>query len=107
MSEKRILGLLGLILGLIAGLLLLADAFRVGRNEPIDLEFLLNRAVVVVLGLALLFGSFLLFRDSYKAGGVVNLAIGAVVLILGYGDLEGVLGIVSGVLGLVASQARA
>lgn len=106
MSEKRILALLGLLLGLIAGVLLLVGAVQ-GARQSITLDFLLQRAVIAVLGLAILFGSLLIYRGKHKSGGLVNLVLGLVVLVLSYGTTtEAVLAVISGVLGLVAEQAK-
>lgn len=105
MAQKRILALLGLLLGLVAGVLLLVNAFTVRGNETITLEFLAERAILVLLGLAILFGSLLLYRGKHSTGGIVNLLLGVVVLVLGYGTTPGILAVISGVLGLVAEQA--
>jgi len=62
--------------------------------------------VSALLGIAILFGSLLIYRGKYSSGGIVNILLGIVALILGAGTLGGILAIVSGVIGLVASEAR-
>lgn len=106
MSEKRDLAIVGLLLGLLGGALVLADAVNVGRTSNLTLEFLLAHAVSLVLGIAILFGSLLLYRGRYSTGGILNLILGIVVLILGPSQLGGVLAIISGVVGLLANEAR-
>lgn len=106
MSERRILAIVGLIIGLVAGVLLLVDTFQLRGNQAITWEFVLSRLVVLVLALGILFGSLLLFGEKYAAGSFINLVLGIVTLILAYDTTSGALAVVSGVLGLVATQAR-
>lgn len=108
MSEKRDLAIVGLLLGLLGGALVLAASLGpYGRNfANITLEALLGSAVAILLGLALLFGSLLIYRGSYSTGGILNLLLGIVVLIIGPNQLGGILAIISGVVGLLANEAR-
>ncbi|MEK6988029.1 MAG: hypothetical protein AABX97_08060 [Candidatus Thermoplasmatota archaeon] len=107
MSEKRILGLLGFLLGLLAGVLILVYAFELGRNQTVTVEFILDRLVRIVFGALILLGSLLLYRQRYSTGGIVNLAIGIVGLVIGVYQVGAILALLSGVLGLVANEARA
>ena len=104
MTEKRLLALLGMILGLIAGVLILADVVIVRGNPTIDLDFVVSRGVQLVVAIALLFGSVLLYRGRGMSGGLVNLIFGIVAFAFGYGELEAVAGVLSGILGLLAGQ---
>lgn len=107
MSEKRDLAIIGLILGLIGGALVLAGSLgSFDRLSSISLGVLVDRAVAIILGLAILFGSVLIYRRQYSTGGLLNLILGILALILGAGTLGGVLAIISGVLGLMANEAR-
>ncbi len=108
MSEKRDLAIVGLILGLLGGALVLADSLGgFGRNlASITIGDLLARAVFIILGLGILFGSVLIYRRQYSTGGILNLVLGIVVIVLGGGLLGGVLALISGVLGLLAHEAR-
>jgi len=105
-SERRILAIVGLIIGLVAGVLLLVDTFQLRGNQAITWEFVLSRLVELVLALGILFGSLLLFREKYAAGSFINLVLGIVTLILAYDTTSGALAVVSGILGLVATQAK-
>ncbi len=107
MSEKRILGLLGFLLGLLAGVLILVYAFELGRNQTVTVEFILERLVRIIFGALILLGSLLLYRGSYSTGGIVNLVLGIVGLVIGVYQVGAILALLSGVLGLVANEARA
>lgn len=106
MSERRTLAILGLLLGLLAALLVLLTLANLGRNPTINLEWVANRIVDVVLGIGLLLGSVLIYRGRYSTGGIVNLVLGVVVLILS-SSVAGILAILSGILGILANEARA
>ncbi len=106
MSEKRDLAIVGLFLGLLGGALVLAAALDVGRIANLTVEFAIGRAVDILLGVAILFGSLLLYRRRYGAGGVLNLLLGIIALIIGPSLLGGVLALISGVVGLLANEAR-
>ncbi len=108
MSEKRDLALVGLILGLIGGALVLAGALGpFDRNlANITLSQVLGSAVALILGLAILFGSLLLYRRQYSTGGILNLVLGILAIVLTLSLLGGVLAIISGVCGLLANGAR-
>jgi len=105
MTEKRLLALLAMLIGLIGGLLVLVAALDITRGR-LDLGVAVNSFVSALLGIAILFGSLLIYRGKYSSGGIVNILLGIVALILGAGTLGGILTIVSGVIGLVASEAR-
>lgn len=108
MSEKRLLAILGLILGLLSALLILIGLFTIGRRENLDLQFFLERIVGFVFGVAILLGSLLIYRGKYRTGGLVNFLLGVVALVLGFvfrvGTVEAVLAIISGILGLLAAD---
>ncbi len=108
MSEKRDLAIIGFILGLLGGALVLASSlgFARGNLTNITLGEVLGSAVFIILGLAVLFGSLLLYRRQYGTGGVLNLVLGILVLVIGPSLLGGVLALISGVLGLLANESR-
>ncbi len=106
MSEKRTLGLLGFLLGLLGGALVVAGslgAFDHGFGN-LNLPALVYDAVYIILGLAVIFGGVLMYRRQYSSGGILNLVLGIVVLVLGL-TAGGILSLVSGVLGLMAAEA--
>ena len=107
MTEKRILALLALLIGLIGGLLILVNVLNAAQGGQFNLDRAVNAAIAALLGIAILAGSLLIYRAKYSSGGIVNILLGIVTLILGLNFTGGILAIVSGVIGLVASEARA
>ena len=106
MSEKRDLAIVGLILGLLGGALVLSSALRFGSNPNVTLEFVVNRALFIILGLGAILAGVMIFRGSYSTGGVVNILLGIIILIYGPDALGGVLTLISGVVGLLAHETR-
>ncbi|HYY47695.1 MAG TPA: hypothetical protein VFA17_03335 [Thermoplasmata archaeon] len=105
MTEKRILALLALLIGLIGGLLILSrnlNSVRLGQS----LSSFLDVLVFLILGLAILLGSVLIYRGNYAAGGIVDILLGAVALVLQADTTGAILAIVAGVIGLVAVETR-
>ncbi len=103
-GEKRLFGLIALILGLVAGVLILLD---LQAKQNIDL---LN----VIAGIGVLYGSYLIYRGKTsilfgwgktRLGSVINLAIGVLTLLIpgGVGGIASVLAIVSGILGFLSA----
>jgi len=107
MTEKRILALLALLIGLIGGLLILVNVLNVAQGGQFNLDRAVNAAIAALLGIAILAGSLLIYRGKNSSGGIVNILLGIVTLILGLNFTGGILAVVSGVIGLVASEARA
>ena len=103
MSEKRLLAFLAAILGLVAGVLILAAAAGQGALNVIG----------IVLGFGILYGSYLIYRGRAswfswgrtRTGALINLVLGLVTLFVpgGVGGVLSVLAIVSGFLGLLAA----
>src|SRR3989441_464498 len=104
MTEKRVLALLAMLIGLIAGLLILVNALDIGRSN-LSLSQVLNAGIAALLGIAILVGSLLIYRGKYSSGGIINILLGIVALILSISTTGSILAIVSGVIGLVATEA--
>ena len=66
MTEKRLLALVALLIGLVAGLLILVDA--VNGIQLSSVGSMLGQLVGVVLGVAILLGSLLICRSKYSSG---------------------------------------
>jgi len=103
-GEKRIFGLVALVLGLVAGVLILLDV-QASRN--VDL-------VTLIAGIGVLYGSYLIYRGKTsilfgwgktRLGALINLAIGLLTLLIqgGVGGIASILAIVSGILGFLAA----
>ena len=103
-GEKRLFGLIALVLGIVAGILILLD---VQAKQNINL---LN----VIAGIGVLYGSYLIYRGKTsilfgwgktRLGSLVNLGIGVLTLLIpgGIGGIASVLAIVSGILGFLSA----
>ncbi len=103
MKEKRLIAIIGAILGLVAGILILL-AGAGGRGLEV---------LMVLVGIGVLYGSYLIYRGRSgwfslgirtQTGGIINLVLGIVTLLVpgGVGGTLAILAIVSGVLGLMA-----
>ncbi len=103
-GEKRLFGLIALVLGLVAGVLILLD---VQANRNVNL-------VTLIAGIGVLYGSYLIYRGKTsilfgwgktRLGALINLAIGVLTLLIpgGVGGTTSILAIVSGILGLLAA----
>jgi len=103
-SEKRLLALVALLIGLVGALLILTDALNAVRGT-IDLASALSLLIFVILGVAILLASFLIYRGKYGSGGILNILLGVVALILQADRTGAILAIVAGVVGLIAAEA--
>jgi len=94
-----------MLIGLVGALLLLAEALDITRSQ-ISVSLVAGVLIDAVLGLAILAGSLLIYRGRYSSGGIINILLGVVVLIVSRSaSMGGILAIVSGVLGFVAAEA--
>src|SRR2546427_8895379 len=103
-GEKRLFGLIALVLEIVAGNLILLD---VQAKQNINL---LN----VIAGIGVLYGSYLIYRGKTsvlfgrgktRLGSLVNLPIGVLTPLIprGVGGIPSVLAIVSGILGFLSA----
>ncbi len=104
MTERRLLALVALLIGVIGGLLILIDALP-GFRQISDLGQALSGLVGLILGLAILAASLLIYRSQYSSGGILDLLLGIVVLVLRLNFTGAILAIVAGVIGLIAAGA--
>lgn len=105
MSEKRLLALIALLIGLVGALLILTDALNGLRDGGDLLSALGFYLVSLILGVAILLASFLIYRGKYGSGGILNILLGVVALILRTDSTGAILAIVAGVVGLIAAEA--
>ncbi len=106
MTEKRLLALLAMLIGLVGGLLILVGVLDIGRGQTFDLTVVANSVVALVIGIAILAGSLLIYRGKYSSGGIINILLGIVALVVPQTSTTGgILAIISGIVGLVASEA--
>ena len=95
MTEKRLLALIALLIGLVGGLLILNEAVR-GFRGVSDLAAILSALVPLVLGIAILAASLLIYRSKYGSGGLLDIILGVVALILQLNQIGAILAIVAG-----------
>src|SRR5438552_18867561 len=103
MTEKRLLALVALLIGLVAGLLILVDAVNAIQQYS-HLSSMLGQLVRVVLGVAILLASLLIYRSKYSSGGILDILLGVGGRVLRLNSTGGILAIVAGVVGLIASE---
>ena len=103
MTQKRLLALLSLILALVAGILLILDVMHLPRE--LTLQWLVDRAVSVALGLVAIIGGLMTYDRRYVPGGIVNMVVGILAAVFAHEMALGILIIMAGVLSLVAEGA--
>ena len=106
MKTKHVLALIALILGIVCGVLLcLGVANAIPRviegRARLGVESLIN----LVIGIVAIIASVMIWKGSYLAGGVINIVLGAIAIFYG-NNTEGILVLISGVLGVVAPQVK-
>src|SRR3989442_15640242 len=106
MTEKRVLALLAMLIGLIAGLLILVNALDIGRSN-LTLSQVLNAGIADLLGIAILVGSLLIYRGKYSSGGIINILLGIAALILKLDHIGCILATATGVIDLTWTRAPA
>jgi len=103
-GEKRIFGIIALVLGLVAGILILLDVQAKGNVN----------LVTLIAGIGVLYGSYLIYRGKTsilfgwgktRLGALINLAIGVLTLLIpgGVNGIASILAIVSGILGFLSA----
>lgn len=106
MKSKHVLALIALVLGIVGGVLLLMGFINViprlleGRAH-LGIDSLVTVGIAVISIIACV----MIWKGSYLAGGVINIILGAIAIFYRK-DTEGVLILISGVLGVVAPQVK-
>ncbi len=106
MKTKQVLALIALVLGIAGGVLLLVNLLGAiprileGRGE-LGIESL----ITIAIGVIAIIASLMIWKGSYFAGGVINIILGIIAIVYGNRS-EGVLILLSGVLGVVAPQIK-
>ncbi len=106
MKSEHAIALIALILGIIGGLLLCKGTIEVitqllegGRHVNV------GSPVLVIIGIIAIIASAMLWTERYLTGGVVNIVLGLITIFYGV-DAEGVMILLSGVLGIVAPKIK-
>ena len=103
MTQKRLLTLLSLILALVAGVLLIIDVARLPKE--LNVEWFADRAIAVALGLVAIIAGLMTYDRKYVPGGVVNVVIGILAVVIAHEMALGILILLAGILSLVAEGA--
>ncbi|MGD8545932.1 MAG: hypothetical protein PVH12_07130 [Candidatus Bathyarchaeota archaeon] len=106
MKSEHVIALIALILGIIGGLLLCKGAIDIliqilGGNWPINI----GSPVLIGIGIIAIIASATLWTGRYLAGGVINIVLGLITIFYGV-DAEGIMILLSGVLGIVAPKIK-
>lgn len=105
-TEKRLLAVLGFLLALVGGILVLAGALSFPGGN-IDLADLARAAVDVILGIAAIVCGFFIYKGRMSTGGLLTIIVGIVILLVHQAfEVESILIIIGGVLGIVGAEAR-
>jgi len=106
MKSEHALALVALILGIIGGVLLcegvidlVSKLFEGSRHINIESPLL------IVVGVVAIIASAMLWTGRYLAGGVANIILGLVTVFYGK-SAEGLMILISGVLGIVAPKIK-
>ena len=106
MKSEHAFALVALILGIIGGVLLCKGAidvvsklFEGGRHINVE------SPVLVGIGAIAIIASAMLWTGRYLAGGMINIVLGIITVFYGK-DAEGLMVLISGVLGVVAPKIK-
>ncbi len=103
MTQKRLLALLSLILALVAGILLLLNIMQL--HGDLTLGWFVGRAIEVTIGLVAILAGIMTYDRRYVPGGVVNVVVGILAIVVARETALGVLILLAGILSLVAEGA--
>jgi hypothetical protein len=106
MRSEHAVALIALILGIVGGLLLCKGTIDVitqilEGSWPVSI----GSPVLVGIGVIAIIASATLWTGRYLAGGVINIVLGLITVFYGV-DAEGIMILLSGVLGIVAPKIK-
>ena len=102
MSQKRLLALLSLLLGLVAGLLLLLKLLN--WPNSVTLKWVADVAVLAILGFVVIVAAIATYKGQYMFGGIINIVIGLAVLIYWRDTIPGLFALLGGILAVIAEE---
>ena len=106
MKSKQLLALIALVLGIVGGVLLLVNFLEaIPRILEGIREIDIGSLITIAVGVIAIIASLMIWKGSYFAGGVINIILGIITIIYGNRS-EGVLILLSGVLGVVTPQIK-
>ncbi len=106
MKSEHAFALIAMILGIIGGVLLCRGIIDVASkifegNRHINIE----SPVLIIVGIVAIVSSAMLWTGRYLAGGVINIILGVITVFYGK-EAEGIMILISGVLGIVAPKIK-
>ncbi|MHA2315494.1 MAG: hypothetical protein ACXACF_09505 [Candidatus Hermodarchaeia archaeon] len=106
MRSKHVFALIALILGIVGGILLCKGAIDfllklLDGSKHVNFESL----VFAGIGVVVIVASVMLWTGRYMAGGVINMVLGIITVFYGK-DSEGIMVLISGVLGFIAPKIK-
>jgi len=106
MKSEHVFVLLALILGIVGGVLLLKDVVDVASKLlEGSRHFNFESLVLVGIGVIAIVGSAMVWTGRYLAGGLINIILGLIAVFYGK-EAEGLMILISGVLGIVAPKIK-
>src|SRR2546430_17703679 len=99
MTEKRLLALVAFLIGLVGGLLILVEGAN-GIQRFSSFGSTVSQLVGAIVGVAILVGSLLIYRSKNGPGGLLDILLAVVALLLLLKSPGGILPTGLGVVGL-------
>lgn len=106
MKSEQAFALIALILGIVGGVLLCKDAINLASHlfeGSRNIHF--EKLVLIGIGIIAIIASTLFWTERYLAGGVINVVLGIVAVFYGK-ETEGLIILISGVLGIIAPKIK-
>jgi 1,4-dihydroxy-2-naphthoate octaprenyltransferase len=105
-TEKKLLAILSLLLALIGGILVLVGVLNVSGNRNIDLDYLGQRAVDLILGIGAVLCGIYMYKGKASTAALLTIVVGLLINVHQQRvGLEGTLVLLGGVLRLLAADA--
>ncbi len=106
MKSEHAFALIAVILGIVGGVLLCRGIIDVASkifegNRHINIE----SPVLIIVGVVAIVSSAMLWTGRYLAGGVINIILGVITVFYGK-EAEGIMILISGILGIVAPKIK-
>ncbi len=102
MTQRRLLALLALLLGLVAGLLLLLSIMHIPRE--VTLNWIVQEAVLAIVGLVIIVAGLIIYSGKYLIGGILCVVLGLLVLIYWHDIPAGLLALLAGIFAIIAEE---
>lgn len=99
MAARRVIAIIAFLIGAVGVILILRTLALPGSQDFLD--WLRDIAILSILGLVALLGCVLIAGHEPQYGGIVNIVVGFILLILGRSLIGSLLVLFSGLLGLV------